>query len=130
MKMRMPSCLGVILSDFNYSIEDLGSCAEVASSSRVPAHELVAFHLLEESEYGFDQLKEGVFLVRDVESGEEREMDLGQWREYNGYLQHRREAAVQTLAKSGIDSLILKVGDAAIQNQVNTFFARRMATRI
>ena len=130
MKMRMPSCLGVILSDFNYSLEDLGSCAEVASSARVPAHELVAFHLLETSEYGFDQLQEGIFLVHDVESGEEREMDLGQWREYNEYLRWRRETAVKILAKSGIDSLILKVGDAAVQNQVNTFFARRMSTRI
>jgi len=37
---------------------------------------------------------------------------------------------VQTLAKSGIDSLILKVGDMAVQNQVNTFFARRMSARI
>jgi uncharacterized protein (DUF58 family) len=130
MKVRMPSCLGVILSDFNYAIEDLSACAEVASSSRVPSHELVAFHLLEKSEYAFDQLQEGVFLVHDVETGAEREMDLGQWRDYNRYLQRRREAAVQTLAKSGIDSLILKVGDMAVQNQVNTFFARRMSARI
>lgn len=130
MKIRMPSCLGVVLSDFNYSLEDLSACTEVASSSRVPAHELVAFHLLEKSEYAFDQWQDGVFLVHDVETGEEREMDLRQWRDYNSYLQRRRETAVQTLAKSGIDSLILKVGDTAVQDQVNTFFSRRMAARI
>jgi uncharacterized protein (DUF58 family) len=130
MKIRMPSCLGVILSDFNYAIDDLSACGEVASASRVPTHELVAFHLLETHEYAFDELQEGAFLVRDVETGAEREMDLGQWRDYNSYLQRRREAAVQTLAKSGIDSLILKVGDTTVQDQVNTFFLRRMAARI
>jgi hypothetical protein len=57
-------------------------------------------------------------------------MDLGQWRDYNRYLQRRREAAVQALARSGIDSLVLKVGDILVQNQVNTFFARRMSARI
>jgi uncharacterized protein (DUF58 family) len=130
MKMRVPSCLGVILSDFNYSLDDLSAGAEVATYARLPARELVAFHLLEGSEYRFDDLRDGACLVRDVESGEEREMDLGQWREYNDYLQRRREAAVQKLARSGIDSLVLRVGEAAVQDQVNTFFARRMSARI
>ena len=129
-KLRVPSCLGVILSDFNYSLEDLSAGAEVASYARMPARELVAFHLLEGSEYRFDDLRDGAFLVRDVESGDEREMDMNQWREYNDYLQRRRQAAVQKLARSGIDSLVLRVGDAAVQDQVNTFFSRRMSARI
>ena len=130
MKMRIPSCLGVILSDFNYSIEELSTCAEATTYSRMPARELVAFHLLEESEYRFNELKDGVFLAKDVETGEMREMDLGQWREYNDYLQRRRDAAVAKLARSGIDSLVLKVGDSAVQTQVNTFFSRRMSARV
>jgi len=130
LKLRVPSCLGIILSDFNYSLENLSSCVEAASAAGVPARELVAFHLLEGNEYRFDALRDGSLLVRDVETGEEREMDLGQWRAHNDYLQRRREAAVQTLAGCGIDSLVLRVGDAAVQDQVNTFFARRMSTRI
>lgn len=130
MKTRVPSCLGIILSDFNYPLTDLSAGAEVASYARMPARELVAFHLLEGSEYRFDELRDGALLVRDVESGDEREMNLDQWRAYNDYLQRRREAAVQKLARSGIDSLVLRVGEAAVQDQVNTFFSRRMMARI
>jgi len=129
-KMRIPSCLGVILSDFNYSIEELSTCAEATAYARMPARELVAFHLLAGNEYRFDELRDGCFLARDVETGEVREMDLGQWREYNDYLQRRRAAAVEKLASSGIDSLVLKVGDTAVQTQVNTFFSRRMSARV
>lgn len=130
MTVRMPSCLGVILSDFNYPVENLGAFSEAASHSRVPAHEMVAFHLLEEIEYGFDELKDGSFFVHDVESGEEREMDLNRWREYNRFLQRRRQMNLRKLEKNGIDSLVLRVGEATVQSRVNTFFRRWMSTRV
>ena len=130
MKLRLPSCLGVILSDFHYPVEGLGAFSESAAPSRIPAHEMVAFHLLEGIDTGFEDLRDGTFLVRDVESGEEREMDLNRWRQYGRHLQGRRAGAVDGLARSGIDSLVLRVGEAAVQNKVNTFFRRRMSARV
>ncbi len=131
-KHRMRSCFGVILSDFHFPLEGLSTCSEARSAVhwRVPAHEMVAFHLLESLEIGIDDFRDGAFWVRDAESGEARYMDLNGWERYNQALKRGLERNVRILAENAIDSLVLEVRSQDVQKKVNTFFHRRISTRL
>jgi uncharacterized protein (DUF58 family) len=126
---RLSSCLGVIISDFHTDLDGLAGLPDTADS-RLPAHELVALQVLEESEYCLTGLDDGLLTLRDMESGGQLALDLSRKGELNALLRRRRERTGRTLARARIDSAILPVGAADIQSRVNTLFARRLAARV
>lgn len=101
-----------------------------AADSRLPAHELVALHVLEESEYRLTGIEDGLLTLRDMESGHQMPLDLSRKEEFNALLRTAREKSIRTLAGAGIDSAVLPVGAADIQARVNTLFSRRLAARV
>jgi uncharacterized protein (DUF58 family) len=128
-KKRLVSCLGVILSDFHTDLGEIAGLLD-AADSRLPAHEMVALQVLEESEYSLTGLDDGLLTLRDMESGGQVALDLSRKQEFNALLRHQRERTAHTLARARIDSAILPVGAADIQARVNTLFARRLAARV
>lgn len=122
---RLPSFLGVILSDFHADLEGLRGLTE-AAERRFPAHEMVALHILETMEYQLPDLQEGLPALRDMESGRETVLDLSRREALNTLLHRNREGIVRTLASCGIDSAVLPVGAPDIQARVNALFARRL----
>jgi uncharacterized protein (DUF58 family) len=129
MMNRLSSCLGVIISDFHTDLENLRGLMD-AADSRLPAHELVALHVLEESEYRLTGIEDGLLTLRDMESGHQMPLDLSRKEEFNALLRTAREKSIRTLAGAGIDSAVLPVGAADIQARVNTLFSRRLAARV
>ncbi len=126
---RLSSCLGVIISDFHTDLVNLRGLMD-AADSRFPAHEMVALHVLEESEYHLTGIEDGLLTLKDMESGRQIALDLSRKHEFNALLRQTRERTVRTLAGAGIDSAVLPVGSADIQARVNTLFARRLAARV
>ena len=124
---RVPSCLGVLLSDFLFDLGSLSGIAEAAARDRVPAHELVALHVLEPVEQGEAELGGASLVLRDAETGELRPLyGLG------GVpgLQAALAGRIERLAALGVDSLALSVGDAKTPERINFFFARRPLARV
>lgn len=128
-KKRLSSCLGVIISDFHTDLADLRGLMD-AADSRLPAHELVALHVLEESEYHLTDIENGLLTLKDMESGRQIALDLSRQKEFNTLLKRSRERTVRSLAGAGIDSVVLPVCATDIQSRVNTLFARRLAARV
>ena len=128
-KKRLDSCLGVIISDFHADLSGLAGLMDTADS-RLPAHEMVALQVLEDSEYHLTDLDDGLLTLRDMESGGQIALDFSRKREFNALLRRQRERTGRTLARARIDSTILPVGAADIQSRVNTLFARRLAARV
>lgn len=126
---RLPSCLGVVISDFHMDLGGLAGLLDTADS-RLPAHEMVALQVLEESEYHLTGLDDGLLTLQDMESGTQVALDLSRKGELNALLQRQRERTGRTLARARIDSTVLPVGAADIQSRVNTLFARRLAARV
>jgi uncharacterized protein (DUF58 family) len=126
---RLPSCLGIILSDFHADMGDLPGILE-AATRHFPAHEMVALQILEEVEHDLTSLGDGLVTVRDMESGREAVLDLARRRSYNAVLRLERERTRSALAGAGIDAVVLPVGAGDIQQRVNTLFARRLAARV
>lgn len=126
---RLASCLGVIISDFHTDLGNLKGLMD-AANSRFPAHEMVALHVLEDSEYQLTGIDSGLLTLQDMESGQQTALDLSRLQEFNTLLRRERERTVRALAGVGIDSAILPVGATDIQARVNTLFARRLATRV
>jgi uncharacterized protein (DUF58 family) len=126
---RLPSCLGVIISDFHTDLAGLAGLMD-AADSRLPGHEMVALQVLEESEYALSGLEDGLLTFQDMESGTQLALDLSRKQEFNALLRRRREQIGRTLARARIDSTILPVGAADIQSRVNTLFARRLVARV
>lgn len=127
---RLPACLGVILSDFNAEIGDLRGQLEAAAGGRYPAHELVALHILAEVEFQLPEMQDVQVHIRDVETGVTQALDLTRRQQYNALVGRWRKHLVRQLARADIDSALLTVTDPAIQEKVNTFFARRLAARV
>ncbi len=126
---RLPSYLGVILSDFNDDASGLGSFTDAAAKGRYPSHEMLALHILEPVEHHLDDLRDGHILVRDMETGATLDMDLSRWQQYNQVMQQLRQQRVRELGTAGIDSAVIVVNRDNVQEKVNTLFARRLAAR-
>lgn len=126
---RIPSCLGVIISDFHTDLGGLTGLLD-AADSRLPAHEMVALQVLEEAEYDLVGLDDGLLTLQDMESGEQIALDLSRKGEFNALLRRQQERIGRALARTRIDSAILPVGAADIQARVNTLLARRLAARV
>ncbi len=126
---RLSSCFGVILSDFHTDLGNLKSLMN-AADHRFPAHEMVALHVLEDSEYQLTDIEGGLLTLQDMESGQQMALDLSSLQEFNTLLRLKRERTVRTLARAGIDSAVLPISATDIQARVNTLLARRLATRV
>ncbi len=126
---RLSSCLGVIISDFHTDLGGLGGLLD-AADSRLPAHEMVALHVLEEAEYRLRGIGDGLLTLQDMESGRQMPLDLSHKRQFNTLLRQNRERIVRALARARIDSALLPVGANDLQARVNTLFARRLAARL
>ena len=126
---RQASCFGVILSDFHTDLGNLKGLMD-APVQRFPAHEMVALHVLEDSEYQLTDIEDGLLTLQDMESGQQMALDLSGLQEFNTLLRLKRERTVQTLARVGIDSAVLPISATDIQARVNTLFARRLASRV
>lgn len=129
-RRKVPSCLGVILSDFLCDLEGLERFSEAASRGRVPAHEWVAVHVLEEIEQTGETLREGQLVARDMETGAFVSLNWGDWKRYAAETQDRLELVIERLSGLGIDSVVVRVGEEGIQEKVNAFFARRARARV
>jgi uncharacterized protein (DUF58 family) len=130
MVKRLPSCLGIIISDFHGQTSGLGGLLEAAASGRYPAHEIVALHVLEPIEQGLEDIRDGQLQVRDMENGAVLDLDLARWRQYNTAMSRWRRHKIRQLAAAGIDSTVIIVDRDNVQEKVNTLFARRLATRV
>ncbi len=126
---RLASCFGVILSDFHTDLSNLKSLMD-AADHRFPAHEMIALHVLEDSEYQLTDIEDGLLTLQDMESGQQITLDLSRKQEFNELLRQTRLRTVRTLARVGIDSAVLPISATDIQARVNTLFARRLATRV
>lgn len=127
---RLPSCLGVIISDFHGKVTGLGGLLEAAASGRYPAHEIVALHVLEQIEQRLEDVRDGQLQVRDMENGSVLDLDLERWRLYNTAMDRWRRHKIRQLAAAGIDSTVIVVDRDNVQEKVNTLFARRLAARV
>ncbi len=125
----LPSFLGVIISDFHGPLGSLSSLGSVVAGNRSPAHEILALHLLEETEWQVPSLA-GQVPLQDMESGNTLTVDLTQ-RSANELVMRRwRNQQIRKLAQAGIDSTILVAGRDNLQQKINALFARRLAARI
>jgi uncharacterized protein (DUF58 family) len=127
---RLPSCLGVVISDFHGKVTGLGGLLEAAASGRYPAHEIVALHILERIEQRLEKVRDGQLQVRDMENGSVLDLDLERWRQYNTAMERWRRHKIRQLAAAGIDSTVIVVDRDNVQEKVNTLFARRLAARV
>lgn len=125
----VPSCLGVILSDFHGRLGPLKSLHSVAAYDRSPAHEILALHLLEEAEWQLPNLSGQVSLT-DLETGENLTLDLEQKRRYQVAVRRWRQHRIRQLAGVGIDSTVIIAGQDNVQEKVNALFGRRLAARV
>lgn len=126
---KLPSCLGVILSDFQHNLDELQGVTEAASRQKIPAHELVAIQLLSGVEVNHQGFRGGQLSLTDVESGQTCCIDLNRWRDYDQLQHQRRLQAAQTLDRSGVSSLLIDLSEGDIQKKVNNLFARRVMSR-
>ena len=126
---RISSCFGVILSDFHTDLGNLKGLMD-AADHRFPAHEMVALHVLEDSEYQLTGIADGLLTLQDMESGQQAALDLSGLEEFNTLLRLKRERTVRALARVGIDSAVLPISATDIQARVNTLLARRLASRV
>ncbi|APG28409.1 hypothetical protein A7E78_11450 [Syntrophotalea acetylenivorans] len=125
----LPSCLGVILSDFHDRPGSLNALHSVAASDRSVAHEILALHLLEEVEWQLPDLT-GQVPLQDLETGEELNLDLAQQQRYQVAVHRWRQHRIKQLARAGIDSTVIINGQDNVQEKINAFFARRLAARV
>ncbi|APG27478.1 hypothetical protein A7E78_06260 [Syntrophotalea acetylenivorans] len=126
---RLSSCFGVIISDFHTDLSSLKSLMD-AADQRFPAHEMVALHVLEDSEYHLTGVKDGLLTLQDMESGQQMALDLSGLQEFNTLLRLKRERTARALAGVGVDSAVLPTSATDIQARVNTLLARRLAARV
>lgn len=126
---KLPSCLGVILSDFQHNLDELQGVAEAASRQKIPAHELIAIQLLSGVEVNHQGFRGGQIYLNDVESGQRCCVDLNRWRDYDQLQNQRRQQAAKTLDRGGVSSLLIDLSEGDIQKKVNNLFARRVASR-
>lgn len=129
LQQKLPSCLGVILSDFHHNLDELQGVTEAASRQKIPAHELVAIQLLSGVEVNHQEFRGGQISLNDVESGQTRCIDLNRWRDYDQLQQQRRQQVAQTLDRSGVSSLLIDLSAGDIQKKINNLFVRRAASR-
>lgn len=129
LKQKLPSCLGIILSDFQHNLTELQGVTEAAARHKVPAHELVAIQLLSGAEIDHQDLRSGQITIKDVESGQTCSIDLNRWRDYDQLQQHHRQQTAQSLDHSGVSSLFIDVHTADVQSKINNLFVRRAASR-
>lgn len=129
MKQKLPSCLGIILSDFQYNLTELEGVTEAAIRQKTPAHELIAIQLQSGAEINHQGLQNGQITVKDVESGQIRSIDLNRWREYDQQQQQHRQQTAQSLDHSGVSTLFIDVQAGDVQSKINNLFIRRVASR-
>lgn len=129
MQQKLPFCLGVVLSDFQHNLDELRGVSEVAARRRIPAHELVAIHLLGGAEVQHQGFRSGQVALQDVESGRQCSVDLSRWAEYDQRQYRRRRQAIDTLDDSGVGSAVIEIGHSDVQAQINNLFIRRAAAR-
>ncbi len=125
----VPSCLGVILSDFHGQLGSLNSLHSVAARDRSPAHEMLALHLLEQVEWQLPNLS-GQVTIQDLETGEDLTLDLAQQQRYQVAVRRWRQHRVRQLAAAGIDSTAIIADQDNVQEKINALFARRLAARV
>ncbi|OEU62237.1 MAG: hypothetical protein BA870_10620 [Desulfuromonadales bacterium C00003094] len=125
----VPSCLGVILSDFHGQLGSLNSLHSVAASDRSPAHEMLALHLLEQVEWQLPNLS-GQVALQDLETGDDLTLDLAQQQRYQVAVRRWRQHRVRQLAEAGIDSTVIIGDQDNVQEKINALFARRLAARV
>jgi uncharacterized protein (DUF58 family) len=125
----VPSCLGVILSDFHGQLGSLNSLHNVAACDRSPAHEILALHLLEEMEWQLPSLS-GQVPLKDLETGKDLTLDLAQQQRYQVTVRRWRQHRIRQLAGAGIDSTVIISGQDNVQEKINALFARRLAARV
>jgi uncharacterized protein (DUF58 family) len=126
---KLPSCLGVILSDFHHNLDELQGVTEVSLRQKIPAHELIAIQLLSGVEVNHQGFRGGQIALRDVESGQTCNIDLNRWRDYDRVQQQRQQQTAHTLDRSGVSSLLIDLSAGDIQKKINNLFARRIASR-
>ena len=129
MKQKLPSCLGIILSDFQHNLDELQGVTEATGRQKIPAHELVALHLLSGVEVNHQGFRGGQFSIKDVESGQTCSIDLNRWRDYDRLQQQHRQQTAQSLDHSGVSSLLIDVSAGDVQQKINNLFVRRVASR-
>lgn len=129
LKQKLPYCLGVILSDFQHNLDELQGVTEAAAGQKIPAHELVAIHLLSGAEQNHQGLRSGQLAVQDVESGQRGFINLNRWRDYDQLQQQRHLKTAEVLDRSGVSSLVITVTDGDVQKKINNLFVRRVASR-
>lgn len=129
MKQKLPSCLGIILSDFQHNLDELQGVTEATASQKIPAHELVAIQLLSGIEINHQGFRGGQLTIKDVESGQTCSIDLNRWRDYDLLQQQHRQQTAQSLDHSGVSSLLIDVSAGDVQQKINNLFVRRAASR-
>ncbi len=125
----LPSCLGIILSDFHGSPGSLNALHSSAAGGRSPSHEILALHLLEEVEWQLPELP-GQVPLQDLETGEELSLDLAQQQRYRVAVHRWRQHRIKQLAAAGVDSTVIVSGRDNVQEKINALFARRLAARV
>lgn len=129
LKQKIPSCLGIILSDFQHNLTELQGVTEAATRQKIPAHELLAIQIQSGAEVDHQDLQSGQITVRDVESGQTCSIDLNRWRDFDQLQQQHRQQTAEILDHSGISSLFIDVHAPDIQKKINNLFVRRAASR-
>ena len=129
MKRKLPFCFGVILSDFQHDMEEFQGITGATARWQLPAYELVAIHLVSGAEMNHQGFCGGQLCLQDVESSSHCCVDLSRWREYDLGQKQRRQQMMHALDYSGISSLLIEIGKADVQMEINNFFIRRGSSR-
>lgn len=118
---EVPESLTFILSDFMYPLDFSYNFHPTVHGTT--KHEVKAVQVLEECEIELPPGARGVLPLRDYESGETVELDLGNWKAYNEAMGRQRLAVKNRLNRAGIELLTLSPADD-FAAKINAFMKR------
>lgn len=118
---EVPESLTFILSDFMYPLDFSYNFHPTVHGTT--KHEVKAVQVLEECEIELPPGARGVLPLRDYESGETVELDLGNWKAYNDAMGRQRLAVKNRLNRAGVELLTLSPADD-FAAKINAFMKR------